>query len=141
MGIDKGKLMKRVFRSNKDKDERREVGVRAEGFCEEYLRWCDYRIFHRNWKCRQGEIDLVAGENEQLVFVEVKARVRGGLADSLVYQSIDRKKQRRLRLLAEIYARRFYAKRPIPPMRIDAFAVILTSDFRVVCFQQLRAAM
>ena len=45
-----------------------------------------YRILERNFRCRQGEIDLVAEDEQDLIFVEVKARrgVSFGLPEDAV---------------------------------------------------------
>jgi len=60
-----------------------------------------YRILARNYRVRGGELDIVAGKRETLVFVEVKFRKsdRFGRADEFV----DNRKQRRLKLAAQTY--------------------------------------
>ena len=62
------------------------AGARAEDLCAELLRKAGLRILARNWRCRQGEIDLVAEEDGTLVFAEVRLRRDarfGGAAESV----------------------------------------------------------
>ncbi|HLE67858.1 MAG TPA: YraN family protein [Burkholderiales bacterium] len=63
-----------------------QAGARAEELCAELLRRAGLRILARNWRCRHGEIDLVAEENGALVFAEVRFRRDprfGGAAESI----------------------------------------------------------
>lgn len=50
------------------------LGVRAESFAAFFLRMKGYRILDRRYRCRAGEIDIVARRGDDLCFVEVKAR-------------------------------------------------------------------
>ena len=52
----------------------KELGIHGERTAEKHLRSLGYRILDRNWRWRKGELDLVAEQEEQIVFVEVKAR-------------------------------------------------------------------
>ena len=53
---------------------RRETGSRYEKQAAVYLEQKGYEILEMNFRCRRGEIDLVARDGEYLVFVEVKYR-------------------------------------------------------------------
>ena len=53
---------------------RRAVGASYEKLAGDYLRQRGYEILACNFRCRQGEIDIVAKEKGTLVFVEVKYR-------------------------------------------------------------------
>jgi putative endonuclease len=50
------------------------TGKRGEELAAAYLTKAGYRIVERNYRCRFGEIDIVAEEGETLVFIEVKSR-------------------------------------------------------------------
>ena len=50
------------------------IGQRAERLAESYLEEKGMKLICRNYRCRQGEIDLVLRDGQTLVFVEVKAR-------------------------------------------------------------------
>lgn len=51
-----------------------DLGRRGERLAAEHLEACGYRILDRNWRCSQGELDLIADDDGTLVFVEVKTR-------------------------------------------------------------------
>ncbi len=55
---------------------RSKVGVYYEDICCRYLLQCGYKIITRNWRCKTSEIDIVARDAEELVFVEVKGRTQ-----------------------------------------------------------------
>ncbi len=56
----------------------RRLGEEKERFVCEWLEGQGYRILERNFRCRTGEIDIVAQEGGYLVFIEVKYRAAGG---------------------------------------------------------------
>ena len=63
-----------------------EAGARAEELVAELFRRAGLRILARNWRCRHGEIDLIAEEGGTLVFAEVRYRADarfGGAAESI----------------------------------------------------------
>lgn len=82
-------------------DERRLVQALGEDSAETLLAERGMRILARNWRCRQGEIDLVARDGSSLVFVEVKCRTKDSPYDPAL--AVDRRKQLRLRRLARAY--------------------------------------
>ncbi len=55
-------------------DQRKELGKRGEETAADYLAGKGYRIIDRNYKCRVGELDIIAMEGETLIFIEVKTR-------------------------------------------------------------------
>lgn len=60
------------------------AGLRAETLCAWLLRVKGYRLLAHNWRCRSGEIDIIACRRGVLVFVEVKYRPSGELAQQAV---------------------------------------------------------
>ena len=100
-------------------DERVGVGVRGEEIAARYLERRGYRIVERRYRCRAGEIDLVAHEAGEVVFVEVKTR-RGDTCGGPL-EAVTRRKQNRLVLLARIYLahRRLYGV----PCRFDVVGI------------------
>jgi len=89
------------------------AGARAEELCAELLRKAGLRVLARNWRCRHGEIDLVAEEGGTLVFAEVRYRRDqryGGAAESVTSA-----KQARLVAAARLYLMR----RPDAVCRFD----------------------
>lgn len=53
---------------------RHEIGKIGEDLTVKYLQQQNYKIIERNFECRQGEIDIVAIDKNELVFIEVKTR-------------------------------------------------------------------
>jgi putative endonuclease len=78
-----------------DKDE---LGRLGEQLAAEYLQQAGLRILDRNWRCAEGELDIVAVERRVLVACEVKTR--SGLGFGSPLEAISRRKQARLRRLA-----------------------------------------
>lgn len=77
------------------------LGVWGEVLAAEYLRKKRYEIVAMGFRCRFGEIDIIARNRLYLIFVEVKLRKSAGFAAAREF--VDSKKQNRLRLTAELY--------------------------------------
>lgn len=58
---------------------RAEVGRWGEAHAASYLEGLGWQILSRNWRCRSGELDLVAVDGSRLVFVEVRTLREGGV--------------------------------------------------------------
>jgi putative endonuclease len=74
------------------------LGRDGEQVAAEYLKRSGLRILARNWRCSEGEIDIVAAERRVLVVVEVKTRSSTRYGTPV--EAITRAKRRRLRRLA-----------------------------------------
>jgi len=74
------------------------LGQRGEELAADYLRQAGYRILARNWRCREGEIDIVAADRRVLVACEVKTRSSTRYGTPL--EAVTRQKRNRLRRLA-----------------------------------------
>lgn len=74
------------------------LGREGERAAAEYLERAGLRILDRNWRCADGEIDIVAAERRVLVVCEVKTRSDTRYGGPL--EAITRSKQARLRRLA-----------------------------------------
>jgi len=64
----------------------KELGRRGEEIAVNFLKNQGYKIIERNYRCRRGEIDIIAQDNEEVVFIEVKTRwsLRYGLPEEAV---------------------------------------------------------
>lgn len=83
-------------------DDRKFRGDQGEAAVAAYLRRRGYKLLARQFRCRYGEIDLVARSAEGvLCFVEVKTRARNAMAPACM--SVTPAKQRRLRATAQLY--------------------------------------
>ncbi len=95
----------------------RRLGDACERAAADYLIGRGYRIAHRNFRTRRGEVDLIAMDGEVIVFVEVKARRGRGFGTGR--DALDARKQARLLAIGAAYA----ANRPPAPLRFDVIEV------------------
>lgn len=77
------------------------LGAWGEALAADYLRKKRYKILASGYRCRFGEIDLIAASRTYLVFVEVKLRKSADYAAAREF--VDAKKQQRLRATASMY--------------------------------------
>ena len=73
-------------------------GAWGEDLVAEWYRKRGYEIVERNWRCRQGEIDIVASRDSVIVICEVKTRATADFGSPAL--AVDVNKQQRLRRLA-----------------------------------------
>lgn len=79
----------------------RSVGNVAEQRAAEMLERRGYKILHRNYACRLGEVDLIAEDGDVLAFVEVRSRTSSRYGEAI--ETIDATKRRRIALTAHHY--------------------------------------
>lgn len=95
----------------KAKANKSSVGKFGEDFTANYLeRTLGWEILCRNWRCRRGELDLVALERDEIVVCEV--RTRRDTDVSIAVESVVGRKLSRLKFLVEFFA---------SSVRIDTF--------------------
>ncbi len=107
-------------------------GAQAEQIAAEYLERHGLRLIERNYRCRQGEIDLILDDRATLVFVEVRLRQSAAFGGAAA--SITAKKQQRIVYAAQHYLQRL---KRIPPCRFD---VVLLDDLTVNSVQWIKDA-
>lgn len=105
-----------------------EKGRIAESGAERFLARNGLEVIARNFRRRFGEIDLVAREQDMLVFVEVRKRSHQGFADGA--ESIDRRKRQRLLRTAEAYLQQTRWRGPV---RFDV--IVLDAHDRIEWLQ------
>ena len=105
------------------KENQREKGAYWEQKAGAYLESIGYEILEYNYRCRMGEIDIVARQGGYLVFVEVKYRRDGQTGDPL--EAVDRAKQRRISRTAQYYCLT-HGYGETTPCRFDVAAVLGT---------------
>lgn len=107
-------------------------GDRAEALAAKYLLERGLRIIETNYRCRQGEIDLICREGKTLVFVEVRLRRNGAFGGAA--ESITATKRWRL-----IQAARHYlgSLGETPPCRFD---VILLKELHTTGVEWIQDA-
>lgn len=96
------------------------LGARGEQLAVDHLVGRGYVIIECNWRCRAGEIDIVARDGDDTVFVEVKTR--SGMAFGHPLEAITQAKLARLRRLAGAWCEAHPGQSG--RIRIDAIAVI-----------------
>ena len=98
------------------------LGRWGERYAGRYLRRLGFKILTRNWKCRAGEIDLIAVDNAgPVVFVEIKTRrdeVWAPAQDAVSYG-----KQHNMSKVARQFVKKY--KLDNRPLRFDVIAVVL----------------
>ena len=105
-------------------DGRGELGRRGEDVAEAFLRANRFEIVARNFRCRAGEIDLVALDGQALVFVEVRSR-RGTRAGTGLESVTGRKQAQVARVAQYFLAARGWAEREA---RFDVIGIDFASE-------------
>ena len=101
--------------------KRRETGIRGEKLAREFLKERGYRILETNYRCPEGEIDIIARHEDFIVFIEV--RTKKSLEFGSPEESITPAKRGRLKATAYHYRQNHD---DLPPLwRIDFVAVEL----------------
>jgi len=101
---------------------RQQRGQQGEQMAVAYLRQQGYRIEQQNYRCRAGEIDIIAWDGKTLVFVEVKTKAQ--LAFGSPEGMVTRPKQRKMTHVAMLYV----TERRLPQVniRFDVVAIMLS---------------
>jgi len=97
------------------------LGCWGEDLAEKYLREEGYNIVDRNFRCRSGEIDIIAMDGTELVFVEVKTR--RNLNFGLPCESVTALKIKRLKRAAAYYASSHPVKHS--GVRLDVIEILM----------------
>jgi putative endonuclease len=107
------------------RESKKQIGVRGEDLACAELERQGLQVLERNWRCRLGEIDIVAAEaganGLTMVFCEVKCR--SGLGFGHPLEAITFTKRRTLRQLAAVWMRQHRVK--ASAIRLDAVGVVL----------------
>ena len=99
---------------------KRSIGSIWERFAGSRLMESGLEIITYNFRCRQGEIDIVARDGEYLVFVEVKCRKNKNNGNPL--EAVTLYKQRTIRRVADFFLMRYGFKNDTP-CRFDVFGI------------------
>lgn len=106
-----------------------ELGRQGEEAAARYLELRGYEILARNWSCQAGEADIVAIDDEALVFVDVESR-RASADKGLPDDTVDEKKRERFERIAAAYIETFdgvdFA------VRFDVVSVLILRNDRVL---------
>ncbi|GAA3210206.1 YraN family protein [Microbacterium terregens] len=97
------------------------LGRAGEERAARYLETCGYTVLDRNWRIRDGEIDLVIARPGELVVVEVKTRSGDGFGHP--FEAVDGRKQHRLWRLAVAWIAAHPDQAQGRRLRLDAIAI------------------
>ena len=98
------------------------LGRRGEEKAVEFLESRGWRVVDRNWRCREGEIDIVAVEPDGRTLAVVEVKSRSGLGFGAPLETITYAKACRLRRLAALYVRQSGLRPSV--IRVDAVGVL-----------------
>jgi putative endonuclease len=114
----KSGFLTRVFK-RKTEPSTRQRGRNAEQLAADYLSGRGYEVIERNFECRLGEIDIIAREGKDLVFIEVRSRHSVDALNPVF--SVNVRKQKKIAQVAQVYLDRHY--RQDPACRFDVVLV------------------
>jgi putative endonuclease len=118
-------------------DPRRDLGEFGERVAAAHLEAIGYNIRERNFRTREGEIDIIAEHGSTLVFVEV--RTRRGYAVGSAVESVTPEKVAHIVAAAQAYVQ---THEDCPAdQRIDVIAVSLAPDGRVLSLDHIEGAV
>ncbi|MBQ7654389.1 MAG: YraN family protein [Clostridia bacterium] len=81
--------------------DKKAVGKKGENSAARYLKMKGYTVVEQNFSCRFGEIDIIAENEDYIVFVEVKARNKNSIAAPREF--VGSRKQSRIIVTAQMY--------------------------------------
>lgn len=105
-------------------DRRRLLGQSGEAIASKHVKKNGYKIVEKNFRCRFGEIDIIARDGSCLVFIEVKTRTSDRFGPPAA--SVDSRKQRQICRVTNFYL----TKHNIEDcdIRFDVVAITLTKN-------------
>lgn len=108
--------------------ERISLGRTGEEYAAHYLQKRGFRIVERNFRCKLGELDIVARDGPCLVFTEV--RTVAGNAFGSPQESITDKKKKKLRQVALFYVK--FRNVGDIPLRFDVVAITANASGSII---------
>ncbi len=110
--------------------EKRRLGFKGEKLAVKHLKKNGYVILERNFRCKTGEIDVIAQLGEVIAFVEVKTRT--GDRFGTPAEAVDGRRQQRYRNTANFFM--YFTKRDLNEyiVRFDIIEVIISRDGKVI---------
>ena len=107
--------------------KRRDVGILGEKLAQDFLKKRGYRVVETNYRCPEGEIDIIATQKDTLVFIEV--RTKKSLEFGTPEESITPAKMEKLRAVSAHY-RQTHDNLP-ESWRIDVVAIELDKNNKI----------
>jgi len=113
---------------------RHEIGKVGEDLAVKFLQNEGYKIIERNFECKQGEIDIIALDKKELIFLEVKTRTN--IKYGKPVDAVDKTKQKHLTKAVEYYLYSRHLENKF--VRIDVIEIYLINNkYRVNHIKQI----
>ncbi len=110
-------------------------GKRGEQAAAKYLRALGYEVIDMNWRCPAGEVDIVALDENAVVFVEVKTR--SNLDKGFPEEAVTAQKRSRYERIAAYYLRDF--DQTDIAVRFDVVALLVVAEGRALIKHHINA--
>ena len=104
----------------------KKLGPRAEEHAWGLLKRRGDKLVQRNYKCPQGELDLVTWAGDTLVFTEVRARSRSDFGTPA--ETVTAAKQMKIKRAANWCSVQMFRGKPLPPCRFDVVWITAQAD-------------
>ena len=112
----------------KNMNQKQIEGRTGEEVATKYLESLGYKIICNNFRCMQGEIDIIAKDKEELVFIEVKTRTSVKYGEAR--EAVDKNKQKHMYKAAGYYL--FKNKMESAFVRLDVIEVYIKKSGLVI---------
>ncbi len=103
--------------------EHNDIGTYGENLACQYLEKKGFSILHRNWHCGSYEVDIIAKNNEYIIFAEVKTRTGTYMGQPEIF--VTKQKQKNIITAAQRYIDKFHHTEEI---RFDIIAIVLKGE-------------
>jgi putative endonuclease len=100
-----------------------ETGIKGEHIARNFLQKKGYKIVHSNWRFGKKEVDIIAMDNDMLVFIEVKTR--SSFDFGFPEEAVSIQKQAFLKIAAEAY---LDENLHIKTLRFDIISILLYKE-------------
>lgn len=111
------------------------IGAMGEDIAANYLKKQNYKILHRNWKYSHLEVDIIAINNDILVFIEVKSRI--SINYGLPQEAINNSKITNLLNAADNY---IYKNNYKGNVRFDVLAIVFSYELTKYSIEHIQDA-
>ncbi|THF81281.1 YraN family protein [Cohnella fermenti] len=119
-------------------DLRLATGRAAEEAAAKHLERCGYGIVARNWRCRTGELDLIATDGDALVIAEVRSRRGGATRFGTAIEAVTLRKCAQVRSTAQVYLNQ--TRREPSRIRFDVIAVTFAPGGEIAELKHIKGA-
>lgn len=119
--------------------ERQRIGKLGEEEAVRRYEQAGLSVLALNWRCRNGEIDMIAKEGDTIVFVEVRTRsAASGKRFGTAAESVDARKQLKIRSVAQTYLRQHQLQHC--RIRFDVVAITIGRGDDIETYRRYEAA-